>query len=261
MAPTDHFSEQSDVTLVVTSCERFSLLKRTLASFARFNSYPIRRCIIAEDSGRDEVFEALPEGWREHTEVILNRPQLGQIRSIDKAYARVDTPYVFHCEDDWEFYRPRFIEDSLVALESSPQTLQVWLRSYHHDLRVHAPFHDRGPRQVRDGVAFYPLTSDKADWPGFSFNPGLRRLADYRQMGSYASSGGGEKAVAMWYSERGYRAVILESDAVAHTGWNDRVLTDGHRAKSKRRQRLARLRAAMALLLGLLVGYAIGVVL
>lgn len=252
------FSVDSDVTLVVTSCGRFDLLKRTLESFARFNTYPIRACILTEDSGDEAVFEALPAGWREHTQVIVNRPKLGQIRSIDTAYGLVLTPYIFHCEDDWDFYRSGFMEDSKIALESSPEVLLVWLRSYYHDLRVHCPFHDRGPRKVLRGVAFYPLTSDKPGWQGFSLNPGLRRLADYQRMDSYTTSGGEEKAVAQWYAERGFRAVILECDAVAHTGWVQHVVTEVDRSKRKHREHRARQRAWLFLLVGLAAGWAIG---
>lgn len=256
-----HFSSDSDITLVVTSCGRFDLLKRTLESFARFNTHPIRACIITEDSGDEAVFEVLPAGWREHTQVIINRPKLGQIRSIDTAYALVQTPYIFHCEDDWEFHRTAFMEDSKIALESSPEILQVWLRSYYHDLRIHCPFHGRGARQVVQGVAFYPLTSDKPGWQGFSFNPGLRRLVDYQRMGSYASSGGEEKAVAHWYADHGYRAVILEGDAVAHTGWDEHVVTEADRSKRKHRERRARQRAWLFLMIGLAAGWAIGALL
>jgi len=44
-------------------------------------------------------------------EVLVKNPverfklkNIGQIKSIDKAYSMVDTEYIFHCEDDWEFY-------------------------------------------------------------------------------------------------------------------------------------------------------------
>ncbi|MCQ5167817.1 hypothetical protein NE645_17870, partial [Roseburia hominis] len=35
------------------------------------------------------------------------------------------TAYIFHCEDDWEFYRPGFVEDSRAILENKPEILQV----------------------------------------------------------------------------------------------------------------------------------------
>lgn len=37
------FSENSNVSLVITSCGRFKLLKRTLESFDNYNTYPIKK--------------------------------------------------------------------------------------------------------------------------------------------------------------------------------------------------------------------------
>ena len=115
------FSKDSDVTVVVTSCGRFDLLKQTLASFDTFNSMPIRQVVITEDSGSKAVEQCIPEHWRPHTRFIINMPKLGQMLSIDAAYALVETRWIFHCEDDWAFYRPGFIEDSMALLEADPQ--------------------------------------------------------------------------------------------------------------------------------------------
>ncbi len=49
------FSENSDITLVVTSCGRFDLLKRTLETFDRYNTAAIRHVLITEDSGDVQV--------------------------------------------------------------------------------------------------------------------------------------------------------------------------------------------------------------
>lgn len=49
------FSDQSDITLVVTSCGRFDLLKRTLETFDLFNTAEIREVFITEDSGDEAV--------------------------------------------------------------------------------------------------------------------------------------------------------------------------------------------------------------
>ena len=58
------FSKDSDVTLVVTSCGRFDLLTRTLASFDAFNTTPIRGVFITEDLGEKAVEACIPEYWR-----------------------------------------------------------------------------------------------------------------------------------------------------------------------------------------------------
>ncbi|WP_423812810.1 glycosyltransferase family 2 protein, partial [Pseudomonas putida] len=83
------FSNESDVTLVVTSCGRFDLLKDTLESFDRYNTAPIREVFITEDSGDDAVHAAVPAHWKPHCKVFVNRPKLGQLPSIDLAYSQV----------------------------------------------------------------------------------------------------------------------------------------------------------------------------
>lgn len=93
------------------------------------------------------------------------------MRSVDAAYALIETSWVFHCEDDWDFYRPSFVEESMTLLENDRQALQVWLRSYSHDLRVHSPYLFLNAREVLQGIAFYKLGSHKPEWQGFSFNP------------------------------------------------------------------------------------------
>ncbi|AUF94608.1 hypothetical protein CXQ80_01625 [Pseudomonas sp. 02C 26] len=248
------FSESSEITLMVTSCGRFDLLKRTLETFDRFNTAPIREVFITEDAGDEAVRECIPEHWRAHTTFIINNPKLGQLRSVDAAYAQIKTFWVFHCEDDWAFYRPGFIEDSMALLEADPQALQVWLRSFAHDLQVHSPYVFLHERQVHAGIPFYQLGSNKPEWQGFSFNPGLRRLADYQAHAPYASHSG-EKSLSRLYADANRYALILENDAVLHTGFGEHVEMPEEKVKKLRRKRMERIKLMAALVIGLLVGW------
>lgn len=252
------FSESSEITLMVTSCGRFDLLKRTLETFDRFNTAPIREVFITEDSGDAAVHDCVPAHWREHTTCIVNNPKLGQLRSIDAAYAQIKTKWVFHCEDDWEFYRPGFIEDSQALLEADPQALQVWLRSFNHDLQVHSPYVFLTERQVVQGIPFYQLGSQKADWQGFSFNPGLRRLADYQRHAPYAGHSG-EKSLSRLYAAENRYALILENDAVLHTGFDGHVEVPEERLNKLRRKRRDRFKLIGALFIGLVIGWSLNV--
>ena len=252
------FSESSEITLMVTSCGRFDLLKRTLESFDRFNTAPIREVFITEDSGDEAVRDCVPAHWREHTTCIVNNPKLGQLRSIDAAYAQIKTRWVFHCEDDWDFYRPGFIEDSQALLEADPQALQVWLRSFNHDLQVHSPYVFLNERQVLQGIAFYQLGSHKPDWQGVSFNPGLRRLADYQQHAPYAGHTG-EKSLSRLYASENRYALILENDAVLHTGFGGHVELAQERENKLRRKRRDRFKLLGALIMGLVIGWMLNV--
>ncbi|WP_122585806.1 glycosyltransferase family 2 protein [Pseudomonas viridiflava] len=248
------FSENSDITLVVTSCGRFDLLKRTLETFDRFNTAAIRHVLITEDSGDVQVEACIPEHWRAHTRFLINNPKLGQMRSVDAAYALIETSWVFHCEDDWDFYRPHFIEESMILLENDPQALQVWLRSFNHDLQIHSPYVYLNEREVVQSIPFYKLGSHKPEWQGFSFNPGLRRLADYKQHAPYAGHGGEKKLSQLFASENRY-ALILENDAVLHTGFGEHVVVPQERLDKKRRKRRDRVKLIVAVVIGLVAGW------
>lgn len=168
-----------EITLVVTSCGRHDLLERTLRSFCQFNTYPIKETVIVEDgplpapSWLWKLTSLGPRTW------IANGPRMGQIYSVDRAYAEVNTEYIFHCEDDWEFFRAGFIEESLDILHDWPSVLQVWMRddSEHPVVKDHTyPFSYMKPEWRKERGE---------GWSGFAFNPGLRRLCDYERIGSY----------------------------------------------------------------------------
>jgi hypothetical protein len=248
------FSQDSEITLVITSCGRLDLLKNTLESFDRFNTAPIREVFLTEDAGDERVHAFIPAHWKNHCTVFVNRPKLGQLASIDLAYQHVTTPYIFHCEDDWEFYRPGFVEDSMAILKARPEILQVWLRSYTHDLRVHSPYIHLGAREIVDGVACYPLHSDKPEWQGFSLNPGLRRVKDYRLCAPF-SGYGGEKALSQRYAQLNLAALTLEADAVIHTGFGLHVQTSVERQRKARRTRREQIKFVLFLLFGVCIGW------
>lgn len=255
------FSNDSDVTVVLTSCGRFALLAQTIGSFFEYNTYPIRKFVVVEDSGRDEVRDSIPWEYRDQIDVIVNKPQVGQVAAVDKAYSKVETDYIFHCEDDWLLYRPGFIEDSKTILEAEHQALMVWLRSYHHDLAYYGQrsllLNDRKTTQ---NIVYYRVSSTLSHSPCFSFNPGLRRRAQYPQGGYRALLSGAQSPADMemiaseHYAAQGYFAVLLENDAVKHTGFGRHVKNYDTRWK-KYRSRLLRLIVAVAVFV---VGWWIG---
>lgn len=207
----------ADFTIVVTSCGRFDLLRQTLVSLLAQLDQPAARILVIEDSG-DAAVEAAVADLGAPVEVLLNRPQLGQMKSIDKAYAGVTTPYVFHCEDDWEFLRPGFIAESLALLQARPDISLVGLR----------PRGELNPL-VRDSaverlgerlgeIAYFALDpSLHPEYFSYSFNPGLRRMADARAIGPFARLGH-EADVSYAFKQAGFRIANLEIPAVRHIG-------------------------------------------
>lgn len=214
------------VTLVITSCGRVNLLKKTIESFDTHNTYPITKRIIIEDSGDVNVYNQLQELYGDTYSIIFNEPKLGQIKSIDRAYQEIETDWIFHCEDDWEFYREGFIENSFSVLIPNPEIIQVWLRA-HDDTNKHPILPPK--LSTVENVDYFLLDNNYTDgvgenWGGFGFNPGLRRMSDYITLGSNYDKVGHEKEVSQWYASRGFSAAILNKPAVRHIGWGKHVL-------------------------------------
>jgi glycosyltransferase involved in cell wall biosynthesis len=220
-----------NVTVVITTCNRTDLLERTLVSFFKFNTYPISRVIIVEDSGVKQNFNIVRQLVPCELIIIENEQNLGQIASIDHAYSLVNTDYIFHCEEDWEFYEGGFIEKSFEILETNEKIFTVWLRS-HTDTKNHAIIKDQSYALANDDHYYLLNQFHKKVWCGFTFNPGLRRTKDCMLLHPYdklevrkTGKKNGmiimhEMDLSIYYQELGFRGAITSKDSgyVRHIG-------------------------------------------
>jgi hypothetical protein len=196
------------ITVAITANGRPELLKRTLDSFYKFNTYKDVKVIIRDDS----------------------IDHIGQINSIDDLYSKVKTDLFFHCEDDWLFTQSGFIEKSLAILEADPKIITVWLRGL-KDTNGHPV--DPGSyciwnTDLDKKVTDYYLMSTHAlggIWHGFSWNPGLRRMSDYDLIAPFSQfiregdfAALTECRIGQKYFELGFRAAILPEAYVKHIG-------------------------------------------
>ena len=117
-------------TVALTSCGRFDLLERTLGSLLPCLEGPVAKLVVTEDSGDPGVHDVVRRfsGSGLKFEVLVNDPPIGLIRSIDRLYSHVETEWVFHCEDDWEFFSDGFIERSFAVLKESDRHSMAGLR-------------------------------------------------------------------------------------------------------------------------------------
>lgn len=207
---------KNKVTFVLTSCKRFDLLEPTLRSFLKYNTYPIEEYIIIEDSPNVEKLNKVLRKFKDiKFTVLYNNPQIGQLPSIDRAYALVKTDYIFHCEDDWLFYRSGFIEQSFSLLWDNEKIISVWIREQDDTNK-----HPLEPTiyTTKDGVQYkYLVTGFREVCHGFTFNPGLRRTKDYELIKPY-SKWADEGDLSNEYYQNGFRGAILQNGYVKHLG-------------------------------------------
>lgn len=214
------------VTVVCTSFNRPDLLAATLRSFHRFNTYPIAAFIVQEDSGvigcNDHLRDDFPS-----VQFRYNPKRLGQIKSIDAAYSTVTTPYIFHLEEDWEFYRGGFIEASMDVLTFRKFVICVWIRA-ENDTNGH-PLELAVLRAGESTDYRTPMKGHARIWHGFTFNPSLRRLSDWQAHGGYSRLATfvpsrpwiSEANIGAYYNRKGYSAAVICGDGyVKHTGEN-----------------------------------------
>lgn len=215
------------VSLVITSCDRFDLLEKTLESFFKFNTYKLNQIIIIEDSGREKALKNVIAKFPHHKfTLLINKKKLGQLKSIDKAYSFVNSEYIFHCEDDWIFIKEGFIEKSIEILEDNPKILSVWLRNI-EELK-NLSFSNDVYKSKSDEE--YKLAYDEI----LSFNPSLRRIKEYKSIENYTKyfSSTFESDISSFYKKDGFVSAILLNYCVEHLGWHRRI-ADIHKNKSK----------------------------
>ena len=208
------------ITAVFTSCGRFDLLSKTLSSFLKYNDYPIEKYVVIDNStlpNAEMELKALFHGL--NTKIIINSENIGQVSSIDKAYSEVDTEYIFHCEDDWEFFDYGFIQKSIDVLEHDKNLVNINLRIRFDGER--GSMHPVGDKKHTINKTTYHeyIPNYLGAWHGFSWNPGLRRLSDYNLIKPYKNYTE-ESGVGITYYKMGRLSACLEKYYCKHIGQN-----------------------------------------
>ncbi len=210
-----------EVTVIITSCNRFDLLEKTLTSFMKFNTYPIKAYHLHNDGGQlhlDRIQKKFP-----FLNIIHSNPRIGYSKSLDKLLELVNTEYVMTLEDDWKFHQnPGFIEKSIKILDENKDIHQVWIR----DLNDHG--HPLGTEFVVSGENVWPvIIGYHKIWNGFSLNPGLRRMSDWKKWfpNGLSNCGDGDEATLAQHTAKfDYRAVSLVNSSIQHIGYNRRSI-------------------------------------
>jgi len=210
---------ESLVSVVITSCNRLNLLKHTIETFNAMNTYPIKEFIIIEDSANKETHKELCALYPDYT-LILNGKNRGLIDNVDRAYAVVTTPFVFHMEDDWEFLKPGFIEPSIDVITNNHMVMQVWISNIHNQ-----PLDPDSSSSGGTTYRYAALDGMNHIWHGFTFNPGIRSVRAYQSLAPYSQWSPETDFLALReckigeeYFRRGYRAAVLMDSYCKHTG-------------------------------------------
>jgi len=205
-----------EITLFLTACNRPKLLKITLESFLKYNTYPIKEVIIMEDSGLKGINDFAKELLPYPCKIIYNEKRIGQMKSIENGSKFINTEYVFHCEEDWEFYDSGFIEKSLEILESNNKISLVKLRSYNEYINRYKMTIENTNNELYNIIHQNNISM-------YTFNPSLRKKEialfgiPYNKKDEYN--------LQIELNKLGYISVVTKNKNgyVKHIGWSHHI--------------------------------------
>ena len=211
----------SDITLVITSCRRFGLLDRTIASMRPWINKLGERYIV-EDSGEfPDIFHRLEKD--DGFTILRNGTNLGQHKSIDLAYANICTKYIFHCEEDWLFFREPNFHGAMHFLDNGigehDKISLVCFRDFTEN-----PKHRQNTYQEVSafGSQYKYSFRPGSRYNSFTFNPSILRrdlLGVTGPYGLFLTEG----SIARFLRKRGYIIVTEIPGVVSHLGEESHV--------------------------------------
>ena len=227
-----------EVTLFITSCGRPKLLRRTLESFVKYNTYPIKEVIVCEDSGKTGIVDFVKEIVPYPVIFCYNEVRTGQMKTIERYTPLVKTPYVFHLEDDWKFFERRsYITDCLDVLSSNHMIGQCLInKNYaeisddidikggiyhttHYGVRYYIHEHCKNNDETQKWVQKHGGCKSSNYWPHFSFRPSIIKTNILKDLGEFdITKSHFEMDYAWRYINKGYVSAFLEGIYCLHIG-------------------------------------------
>ena len=211
---------RDQITHCMTIGRRPDLLKQTLQSLRGLPDLPTLAINDFGDAETNAVFATLVSSGQ----LVGPQDRLGHHRAIDALYRHVQTPFILHGEDDWQFMRTDFLDAALRLLTADPAISCVCLRD-----TADMPMSDEARGKIRtcetQDIRYQRMDGLHDQWHGYTFNPHLARKALWEELGGF-SHFEKERHISRHLRAQGYHVAFLLPPACAHIG-------DGRSAFSK----------------------------
>jgi GR25 family glycosyltransferase involved in LPS biosynthesis len=246
-------SRDKPVVITMTSCKRFDLLSRTLNSMLP-NILDIKqhiREIVVFDDNSSEADRTLMTSMYPFIKFIMKTPeQKGHSKSMNmiRTYALENKyKYIFHVEDDWEFWFPdNYITKCLTVVEKDSSfgqalinfeynedehtAINMWNRDMHYyklpsqptNYRYFVHEHFSGHRLQIEANNLKGTSS--MYWPHFSFRVGITKTSVFETVGPFNEGMNNqtsfmfERDYADNYIKFGYVTAMLDCCYCTHIG-------------------------------------------
>lgn len=246
---TNYFNRDKDsdkqlITITTTTCKRLDLFKKTVNSFIAccldYDKFEIDKWVVIDDNSSEEDREEMKRLYPFLTFVYKTPAQKGHARSINMMLRHVKTPYLFHLEDDWQFYhKDNYFTYLYQVIQEDDSYKQVLLNNMYSEIPEHDAFvggywrrtqsepilnyieHEYTATQ-EEQIAFNQRWQFKPNcsyWPHFSFRPGLSKMELFKTIGDFNEDVWHfEMNYAHKYVQEGYKTVFLPGMVCKHIG-------------------------------------------
>lgn len=228
------------VTLTITSCKRLDLFEKTVNSFVNCceDINLIDRWICVDDNSSPEDRNRM-ETMYPFFEFYLKTPaEKGHPQSMNIIRKLVETPYIFHMEDDWMFFCKRnYITDLMDVIGQNWRLMQCLVNKNYGETSTDIGIVGGEFGRTDKGIRYYThemVTTEESKikwhakngvgfncnyWPHFSFRPSLFRTRIFHELGEFNETVSHfEMDYAGRYVNKGWQSAFLESVYCLHIG-------------------------------------------
>lgn len=231
--------DNKKITVTMTMCKRYDLFRKTVSSFLNCceDIHLIDEWIVVDDNS-DNI---------DRNKAILEFPFIkfvwkglddkGHPRSMNIIKNLVQTPYLFHIEDDWIFFRKeKYISICLDIIESDPSYGQCLLNRSYGEREICYDILCPNPMKFSaDNNRYYEHTyyngvemenfiksnvgKNCVYWPHYSLRVGLTKKEVFDRVGNFNENVGHfEMEYANRYVSIGYKTVFMDNIYCYHSG-------------------------------------------
>lgn len=240
--PHPHPHRLDLITCSITSCRRLKLFIKTMDSFLSTctDLHLISKFICIDDNSSEEDRKNMKKRYPFINFVWKTSEEKGHAKSMQMLVSMVQTPYLLHIEDDWQFFDGKdLIRDALEVLDSNNNIGQVLFNQNYAEIPEQIPvgghetFTDKHLRyfihehciDTYKKEAFLKNHPNKIHcnyWPHFSLRPSLIRTCIFKHI-SFENIISFEQTFAWKYIKAGYISAFLQGIRCKHIG---RLTTD-----------------------------------
>lgn len=227
------------VTFSITTCKRFNLFKNTINSFINCckDLYLIDEWICVDDNSSEEDRIMMKELYPFFKFYFKKKEEKGHPQSMNIIKKMVKTPYLFHMEDDWNFFVKRdYISECLEVLAQNKNIGQCLINKNYDEngkniikggefkitksgLRYYIHEYVNNKQAEEKWISRHGYGSHCNYWPHYSLRPSLIKTKIFQAIGEYNENVSHfERDYSHRYVSRGYISAFLEGIYCIHTG-------------------------------------------